>query len=543
MTSTDTVQGGTVSPSSLVFTAATWNTPQTVTVTASDDLAVDGTTAWFITNSVTTSDPAYSSAASVPVIVQTLDNEPTITLPGGTLIYGTGMGAIGIDGLATVSDPNTVNFNGTTLRVTLTNNASANDQLSVRNTGTGAGQIGVGGSAISYGGTQVGTFTAGSGSTPLVITFNGNATADAVQAALRSVTFQNANPAPSTATRSASVVLSHADGGLSSASTSIRVGLLRYTEFQEGADHGYGAYTGEADIQLRQNAPNNAFPAGGASGLFIDWPDAGSQNAFETLVRFDNIFGNGPGQIPTNAVVVEAQLIFHVNDQGDGSPLYRMTQDWDATNLTWNTDGIVIGSQSQPVADSVWGLPDGSGNTGTNTAIISVLPDVLAWLSGQENHGWVMPGWNGNTDGTGISPSEDTTVTNRPDLRILWLPQGISSNSFRQNVNGYTGDVDTQIRGNDPFNTNTSPYNTSVTIGPDWNVATPGDQSQVLLRFDNIIGTGPNQIPPGSQVHAAVLDLTSQGNLGQGDGGHIPCDAHSVERHRQLLDVRQRNSR
>jgi len=39
---------GTVSPASLTFTAANWNTPQTVTVTGVDDPQVDGSVAYTI---------------------------------------------------------------------------------------------------------------------------------------------------------------------------------------------------------------------------------------------------------------------------------------------------------------------------------------------------------------------------------------------------------------------------------------------------------------------------------------------------------------
>ena len=41
LSSSDTTEG-TVSPASLTFTGANWNTPQTVTVTGVDDLLADG---------------------------------------------------------------------------------------------------------------------------------------------------------------------------------------------------------------------------------------------------------------------------------------------------------------------------------------------------------------------------------------------------------------------------------------------------------------------------------------------------------------------
>ncbi len=41
----------------------------------------------------------------------------------------------------------------------------------------------------------------------------------------------------------------------------------------------------------------------------------------------------------------------------------------------------------------------------------------------------------------------------------------------------------------------------------------------MLLRFDNIFGTGAGQVPPFAKIHAAVLDLTSTGSDHMGDGG------------------------
>ena len=53
---------------------------------------------------------------------------------------------------------------------------SPNDQ------GTGAGQIGVSGSNVGYGGTTIGTFTGGSGGVNLVVTLNTNADTTATSA-------------------------------------------------------------------------------------------------------------------------------------------------------------------------------------------------------------------------------------------------------------------------------------------------------------------------------------------------------------------------
>src|SRR5206468_426614 len=127
-----------------------WSNAQTVTVTGADDFVVDGNTAWTNSNTISSTDPLYAALASIPVLMTTLDNEPVITLPSGALIYGIGLAGVGIDGRATIVDPYTANYNSGTLTVTLTANGTSDDRLEIRNTGTGAGQIGVSGSSVTY---------------------------------------------------------------------------------------------------------------------------------------------------------------------------------------------------------------------------------------------------------------------------------------------------------------------------------------------------------------------------------------------------------
>src|SRR5205814_5329423 len=110
----------------------------------------DGNTFWTNTLTFTSSDSAYASLAPVLLNLQTLDNEGVLTLPSGDLIYGIGQAGVGIDGRASLSDSNTPNYNGGSLVVTLTANGTAGDRLEIRNDGTGAGQIGVSGSTVSY---------------------------------------------------------------------------------------------------------------------------------------------------------------------------------------------------------------------------------------------------------------------------------------------------------------------------------------------------------------------------------------------------------
>jgi uncharacterized protein (DUF2141 family) len=71
----------------------------------------------------------------------------------------------------------------------------AEDRLAIENEGTGAGQIGVSGSNVTYGGVVIGTFAGGSG-TSLVVTLNAAATSVAVEALLEHVTYANVSDTP-----------------------------------------------------------------------------------------------------------------------------------------------------------------------------------------------------------------------------------------------------------------------------------------------------------------------------------------------------------
>jgi hypothetical protein len=64
---------GTVAPASLTFTAANWDTPQSVTVTGVSDDLDDGDVAYLIQGAATSSDPAYDGLASADVSVTNTD--------------------------------------------------------------------------------------------------------------------------------------------------------------------------------------------------------------------------------------------------------------------------------------------------------------------------------------------------------------------------------------------------------------------------------------------------------------------------------------
>src|SRR5207237_405360 len=126
-----------------------------------------------------------SAAATKTVNVTAVNDAPTLTLPGPAVSYNEGAPAVLLDVGATAADVDSADFDTGTLTVSLSANGSAGDRLGINSEGTGAGQVGVSGSTITFGGTAIGAFTGGTDTTPLVITFNASATPAVAQAVLR----------------------------------------------------------------------------------------------------------------------------------------------------------------------------------------------------------------------------------------------------------------------------------------------------------------------------------------------------------------------
>lgn len=154
-------------------------------------------------------------SVSIPVV----NNPPVLGVTGGILSYTENASATVIDSTATATDSDSTNFDTGTLTVNFTANGTADDRLAIRHEGNSAGQIGIDGRIVKYGGTQIGTFTGGIGTTPLVVTFNASATPTAAQALLRNITYQNISDNPATASRTVQFVLTDGDGGTSNAAT------------------------------------------------------------------------------------------------------------------------------------------------------------------------------------------------------------------------------------------------------------------------------------------------------------------------------------
>ncbi len=142
-----------------------------------------------------------------------------LNLLGTNVPYTEGDGAVVLDPglLVVVLDLDSPDFDTGALTVSfVAGSDAAEDVLAIRHQGAGAGQIGVVGNTVTFGGTAIGSFAGGSGGSNLVVTFNSNATAAAAQALMQNISYENTDTDnPTTGARTVRLVLTDGDGGTS----------------------------------------------------------------------------------------------------------------------------------------------------------------------------------------------------------------------------------------------------------------------------------------------------------------------------------------
>ena len=161
--------------------------------------------------------------------VQVFTNQgPQLGFDSSDLTYGVGTPPAYIDPLATIVDPETPVYDGGTLTVALTAGGVSSDRIEIVNQAAipnrvpTINDITTSGNRVFYGGIQIGTFVGGSGTSPLIVMFNQNATVSAVQYLLRDITFRATTGAGSNRTVTVTVD-DGAGGGTATDSRIIRV--------------------------------------------------------------------------------------------------------------------------------------------------------------------------------------------------------------------------------------------------------------------------------------------------------------------------------
>lgn len=174
---------------------------------------------------------------------------------------------------------------------------------------------------------------------------------------------------------------------------------------------GVNGYAGAIDTYIEPANPNTNRSA--ATPLIVDLSPL-----TQTLMRFDDIFGFGTGQIPPGATIQSATLTINVtNETQVGARLHRMLQTWSSTD-TWNS--LVGGVQ----ADNVEALdtPDVTLTVvPTGTQVVTVTNSLQAWSDQPAtNFGWAwLP--PAADDSLQFGSAEASPSSNRPLLSVTYL--------------------------------------------------------------------------------------------------------------------------
>lgn len=191
------------------------------------------------------------------------------------------------------------------------------------------------------------------------------------------------------------------------------------------------SYQGTVDTQMNENNPTLNYA--GEVTVSTDLDDAGSR--VQSLLRFDGLVGDAPGQLPPGATITSAKLLFHVTSGTKGNvSLHRMLLPWTERSVwmdftpvdasgqpTWTSFTFVDGATGLPVtlphvmvgggvdADGVEALADADATFSCKKPIptpfvVDVTSSVQAWVDGAANLGWAM--LSDSTDGFDFSTAD-----------------------------------------------------------------------------------------------------------------------------------------
>ena len=177
-------------------------------------------------------------------------------------------------------------------------------------------------------------------------------------------------------------------------------GTLEMIVFQDGTN----GYASTQDTYVHEDTPNTQ-RGSEATAVATD-------SKHQTLIRFEDVFGNDANEITYGSEINSAQLTLTINSSVVGSTvsIYQVTTDWDETS-TWNSivNGIQLGTESLATEDDT---ASGSGATIT----FDVTNSVQNWANGTTNFGWVIV--SDSSTQLEIHSVDGGTPGNNPSLQI-----------------------------------------------------------------------------------------------------------------------------
>jgi len=182
------------------------------------------------------------------------------------------------------------------------------------------------------------------------------------------------------------------------------------------------------DAQISADSPNTNY--GAVNPINVD----GATPHAHAVIKFPNIFGSGPSQVPSGAVITSATLKVNCTGTGNTLKLYRLTEDWVEGEVTWNnrksgTAWTGAGAQDESNA----GISINGDCTALGWRTIDITQFVQEWSNGAPNYGIVT--MDSGSDGVDFDSSESS---NLPLLTITY--QSMQAIEFKT-LSGTSGSV------------------------------------------------------------------------------------------------------
>ena len=193
-------------------------------------------------------------------------------------------------------------------------------------------------------------------------------------------------------------------------------GVLTTETFSEGT----AGYAGTQDTHIASGEPTSTHDA---SFVSVDLSD-GALGTSQGLIKFDNIIGGGPNQIPVGATITSVSLAIQTTNESEGIiSLHQALVSWDET-ATWNsliggidTDGFEFAADPDDTVDG----PTNGWTTFTGPGLVAT---VQSWVDGIDpNEGWGLV--SDSVDGWDFNSSEHATISLRPQLSVTYTTNRI----------------------------------------------------------------------------------------------------------------------
>ncbi|MBY0456662.1 MAG: DNRLRE domain-containing protein [Gemmataceae bacterium] len=181
--------------------------------------------------------------------------------------------------------------------------------------------------------------------------------------------------------------------------------------FQDGVN----GYASTIDVEIWAVSTNTCLE--GNPNASSDADNDGGES--QILLRFDDIIGDKPGQIPPKSAIHSAKMIVSAFDPGDTVHLHRMLVPWKRT-ATWANmvEGVTAdGLEASKQKDS---FTFGKIAASSSEIVFEVTDTVQAWAAGKPNYGWVFI--NTGANGWDFYTSEFEDVKQRPKLIVEYTP-------------------------------------------------------------------------------------------------------------------------